>query len=150
VSAASAADRAPDLVGEVIAFRAWRVPRRGAPRLQSMNGVPWPCGRWMLAECECCEEIPGENCSCGIYAGRHREHLVELGYNRRSYYDGESVAIGEVGLAGKVIVGTQGWRAEKARPIRLWLPYADWRLAQPLSRAYRAPVQLSNTLRGDA
>jgi hypothetical protein len=55
-------------------------------------------------------------------------------------------AIGEVALVGKVIRGTQGWRAERARPLRLWVPYEHWRLVRKLAQTYRVPVGLTDTL----
>jgi hypothetical protein len=143
-------DRAPDVVGEVVAYRAWYADLRWdrEARLVSFNGAVWPCDAWLVAECahDGCD-TPGEHCSCGIYAARDREHLLRMAYNRHTY--GESpIVIGEVGLVGKVIPGSQGWRAQKARPVRLELPHEHWRLVAPLRATYRVPVVLSNTLRG--
>jgi hypothetical protein len=51
--------------------------------------------------------------------------------------------IGEVGLSGKVIVGEYGYRASKARPLRLYVPRMLWRLVADLEH-YEVPVKLTN------
>lgn len=150
-SAAAELVRAPDVAGEIVGFRAWRVtatPRR--MRLTSVyHDVHWGARDWTVAECHReyrdLGDVPHKQCRCGIYAARDLEHLVHLGYNDDEDYD--LVAIGEVGLAGKVIPAEQGWRAEKARPIHLLVPYEHWQLARPLSLTYRIPVELTNVLR---
>lgn len=144
-------DRAPDIVGEVVGLRAWVVEgleRAGPPRLVSLfHSTTWPRDTWMLAACDLCadEDIPNPRCSCGIHAARDRPHLRDLGYAHTSR---DVVAIGEVALAGKVIVGANGWRAEKARVARLWLPYQHWRVLRPLQNAYGVPVALTNVREG--
>jgi hypothetical protein len=60
--------------------------------------------------------------------------------------DDRPVFIGQVGLAGKVIAETQGWRAEKARIVRLFVPFQHYRYVAPLEALYRVPVVLDNTL----
>jgi hypothetical protein len=142
-------DRAPDVVGEVLAYRAWYVDLRWdrEARLVSFNGTVWPRAAWLAAECshDGCD-TPGERCSCGVYAARDRAHLLHMGFSRRTYNE-SPIVIGEVGLVGKVIPGSQGWRAQKARPVRLELPHQHWRLMPSLRATYRVPVALSNTLR---
>lgn len=153
-------DRAPDMLGEVIAWRAWRVI--GTPKLPMLSSVSvraciWHPDRWTLAECRVrglqlgrCPNpagdgrIPSESCTCGLYAARDREQLVHLGYNRGGSSD--VVFIGQVGMTGKVIPGTQGWRAEKARIVRLFVPFEHYRYVAPLEALYRVPVVLDNTL----
>jgi hypothetical protein len=151
-------DRAPDVAGEIIGYRAWYLDARwqlDPPTLYSINGgrsdgdgQPWPHRDWMVAACggrrTPDEVIPHESCfGCGIHAARDREHLVDLGYNDS---DG-LVVIGEVALSGKVIPGDLGWRAQRARPLRLWLPYDRWQLVRRLSEAYGVPVGLTNPLK---
>jgi hypothetical protein len=138
-------ERAPDVLGEVLAFRAWRVEELWGepPHLASLGDDLWPTGEWMEAECGHCEEPPGERCSCGIYAARDRRHLVGMGYNK-----GQGVrVIGDVALAGKVIPGSHGFRAARARVVRLYVPFVEWELAVELRSAYGVPVGLDNTLR---
>lgn len=73
---------------------------------------------------------------------------MSLGYGRESWR-GDSVAtpifIGEVALAGKVIPGTQGWRAERGRIARLYVPFHHWRFVEALEELYRVEVVLDNT-----
>jgi hypothetical protein len=143
--------RVPDVVGEVSGWRAWKVVgTKAVPRLmsvtQSAHGMGvnaiWPTGRWFQATCPkgCIEGLPVEGCSCGIYAAKSREQLVSLGYG--VYGDEVMKVIGEVAFAGKVIPGTQGWRAEKGRILRLVVPYEMWEWAAPLATAYNVPADV--------
>lgn len=138
----------PDVIGEVIAFRAWIASyddELDLPVLLSLNGEEWPPHDWMVAECSRrCEpeELPGVRCSCGIYAATDPKHLAKLRYNRE-----KNAVVGEVALAGRIIPGTRGWRAARARIVRLWVPYDKWELANDLVQEYRVPVHLANTLR---
>jgi hypothetical protein len=133
--------QAPDVAGEIIAFRGWHL-RTGWRRvdLSSFNGFIWPTGAWTVAECDTCgADIPGESCACGIYAARDRAHLHRIGYMGQV-----ATVFGEVGLVGKVIPGTLGWRAARAHIRRLWLPHALWEHAHTLRAAYAVPVALTN------
>ena len=156
--------RAPDLLGEIEAYRAWRVKgTRELPLLASAthSGTIWYPQRWTFAECSrssakdkrTCPNskndnagpgVPGESCSCGLYAGRDLDHLVDLGYGHY-YDDAHPTFIGAVGLAGKVIPGSQGWRAEKGRIIRLYVPIHLKEWITPLQRFYGVEVLLRNT-----
>ena len=150
--------RVPDVAAEILGFRAWYVDTSSTldpPKLVSMTHTTfWPHRDWLYAECAYCEgtDIPNEDCSCGIYAAVNRPHLTQLGYNTfgyRSYQDEcLPVAIGEVGLAGKIIPGKLGWKGQRGRPVRLWLPYEHWKLIEPLRAAYGVPVNLTNLFKG--
>lgn len=153
----------PTLDDAVEGWRAWRVarelPRFGnAPKLYSINagghygqdGYYWTPRRAARAECAYdCEklEVPGESCSCGFYSAKTCEQLLEgLGYasfNPDGDHD-EVRVIGQVANWGKVIEGSQGWRASKSYPIQLWVPYSASHLAQPLKDAYGCKVGLKN------
>jgi hypothetical protein len=145
--------RIPDVVGEVSGWRAWRlVGTSKTPRLMSVTATDfrvdhvdaiWPTNRWYTAACphgHVAGQIPVESCKCGIYAARDRDQLIKLGYGVYTHEDNR--VIGEVAFAGKVIPGTQGFRAEKARVIRLFVPYENWRMAEALGAAYRVPVEV--------
>lgn len=141
----------PDVIGETIAFRAWKAVENGddydedgfaVPVLYSLNGEEWPPDEWMVATCRRSHDPPGESCTCGIYAARDPKHLTKLKYNR-----GNDVVVGEVGLAGLIFPGELGFRAARARVVRLWVPYARWELGNALAAHYSVPVQLANTLR---
>jgi hypothetical protein len=99
--------------------------------------------------------VPVKPCDCGLYAARDLHHLVELGYNTYPVRTaGEEMAIiGEVEMAGKIVLATNGYRAQRARPKTLLVPHAYWRFAEPLRRNYQCEVKLWNTvdpLRGGA
>ena len=128
------------------------------PLLASVThaGTVWHADRWTLATCRgdrLCQSpaddgtIPGTGCSCGLYAAASRAQLVKLEYANpgSAGFEANPVLIGEVGFAGKVIDGSQGWRAEKGRIVRLYVPHICWRLVEPLERLYRVPVELDNT-----
>lgn len=134
-------DRAPDVAGEIVAVRTWELKRlpRGDAVLLSLNGTVWSGDGWQQAACGrsygC--ETPGEDCSCGIYAAKSRLHLETLDYH--------DDVIGELALVGKVIVAENGYRAERARPLRLWVPFDDWDCAAPLAQRYGVTVGLADT-----
>src|SRR5215510_6271759 len=151
-------DNVPDVLGEVPAFRSWNVDLNGT--LLSLNGARWRPGGYMVATCQpfgtsmrlgrghTVSEIPVKTCSCGIYAAKDREHLADMQYNRWTPGDDPYPrVIGEVALSGKIIPGTQGYRALKARPTRIWVPYEAWRMVEKIQKMYGIPVDLDNTLR---
>lgn len=88
--------------------------------------------------------IPGERCSCGLYAASSRAQLVKLGYANEHSGD-QAVFVGEVGFVGKVIPGSQGWRAEKGRIRKLYVPFHRWQYVEALEALYGVPVVLDNT-----
>ena len=143
-------DRIPDVLGEVSGWRAWQIVGTLAfPRLMSVNAASrvgaenalWATDRWFYARCaKGHTDIPVPSCSCGLYAARDRDHLIQLAYGA---YGGNRVnAVGEVAFAGKVITAKQGYRAEKGRIKSLMVPYEFWEWAAPLSEAYNVPVEL--------
>lgn len=144
-------ERVPDVIGEMIGWRAWQlVGSVRVPRLMSINAAGrvghddaiWPTKRWYTAKCPNghIENIPVEGCSCGLYAAKTREHLVSLRYG--AYGDQAIHAIGEVAFKGKVIEGSQGWKAEYGRIKRLIVPYEFWKYVDPLADAYNVPVEV--------
>jgi hypothetical protein len=148
---------APDLVGHVEGWRAWKVLRQPPPyglppKLYSAtyDTYYWTPRRAVIAECDrhCPEaQIPGENCSCGFYAARTYEHLMTMSYPQYDPEADEIVVIGQVAMWGKVIPGTLGWRAAKAYPVRLFVPFEALRtLGPPLQRGYGVPVRPMNWL----
>jgi hypothetical protein len=54
--------------------------------------------------------------------------------------------VGQLANWGRVIEGSQGWRAEFAYPAVMFIPFEAWRLRRPLMRAYGVPVKLLNLL----
>jgi hypothetical protein len=141
----------PDLVGEIVGYRAWGVTRVGRiARLTSViqqAGI-WPTNRMLLAKCPGSSDgdqghvVPDEACSCGIYAARDRDHLLELGYGQ--YQDPDDIRVfGEVALSGKVILAEKGYRAARARVKKLYVPHSAWRLVRALE-GYQVPIGLGN------
>lgn len=147
----------PDLTDAVEGWRAWGVPRTMPrygvpPKLYSVTygNYYWAPRKAMVATCSyrCdAEDVPGEQCSCGFYSAKTLEHLMSMGYHQ---YDAEANGyyhvVGQVANWGKVIEGSQGWRAQKAYPKKLYVPFEAWPLAKPLSKAYGVPVELKNVL----
>lgn len=150
----------PDVMEEIIGWRAWYL-MIGSSRLLRLRAINagggdvnkrgiWKPGGWKFATCSVQHEahkargdrIPVEGCSCGFYAAKTREQLVGLGYNH--YSEAEHRVIGEVAMAGKVIVCSQGWRAEKVRPKKLYVPHEHWRLAKRLGEIYECEVGTTN------
>lgn len=143
-------DALPVVPGEIIGWRAWIVVTSGhrEPRLRSLYfDVIWPTDDWLVVD---------HPDGYGICAARDREQLVSLhryGSDEHPRYveGGGAVrvgvaAIGRVGLAGVIVPGDRGYRAERARPLSVLLPYAAWEYVAPLRRAYRVPVGLANVL----
>jgi len=77
---------------------------------------------------------PVESCSCGLYAlksPRHARAQPELA--------SEILAYGKVALWGKVIEGTDGYRAESAYPLELYLAPGAWK-HRHLLKDYGVPL----------
>lgn len=93
-------------------------------------------------------QVPVESCSCGFYSALTREHLMELDSYHLYNPDVPTapVVIGQVAMSGKVIPGSQGWRAQEMWPHKLFVPHQFWQLVKPLAAAYNCPVELSKTL----
>lgn len=154
--------RAPDLLGTVEGWRAWRIdaklpPFGVAPKLRSATygGYYWTPRQRAMAECDKCgENVPGQRCSCGFYSAKTLEHLMSMAYHLYDEHEGSVYAapgevkvVGQVANWGKVVEGSQGWRAQYSYPVRLFVPYEAARLVKPLRKAYGVPVTLKNILR---
>lgn len=141
------ADR-PVVDGEVIGWRAWDVVKLGKlVRLGSVTAKShWRTSNWTQARCPqsgggptCLKSSDGrcrgENCHCGLYSARDFEHLTaHLPYAQ--YRNGEDKIIGQIALAGKVIEGSQGYRAERARIVRIYVPQTNWKLGRTIATQY--------------
>jgi rhodanese-related sulfurtransferase len=151
---------APDVVGTVEGWRAWRVkleaPRFGTvPKLQSASYNYWWTPRVKArAECRKCrnpdpvahDHVPGTHCTCGFYSAKTLDHLRSMGYHAYDENGGYTSVVGQLANWGRVIEGSQGWRAEFAYPAVMFVPFEAWRLRKPLMRAYGVPVKLLNLL----
>lgn len=137
----------PDVLGEVVGWRAWRVLHPLEPakiRLQSLGaggGVHasiWSPGKVMEAFCASSHEVPNERCSCGFYAAGTLDHLLSMSYHLGFDYEDhrDTLVVGEVAMQGKIIPGTQGWRAQRARPLRVQVLPSRWKVLKPLAAMY--------------
>lgn len=145
--------KAPDLIGTVEGWRAWRLslevpPFGNCPKLYSASfGYYWAPRQRARAECHIdTTHVPGETCSCGFYAAKTLGHLRTMGYHSYVEGSGHITCVGRLAMWGKVIEGTQGWRGEYAYPVTLYLPFEGWRLGKPLREGYGVPVRLLNLL----
>jgi hypothetical protein len=76
----------------------------------------WPRHDWLYAVCTAGDpdhQPPVEDCTCGIYAVAEPHSASEY------VWDAPLSVLARVALAGKVIPGTRGWRAERARIVAL-------------------------------
>jgi hypothetical protein len=149
----------PDQVAVEYGWRAWGVKKgetkAGKTLLQSINGggsakgaLPfWQPRVPMEAVCDGEHEVPAESCTCGLYSAKTLDHLMTM----RHYYNYDPrtmfKVIGKVALWGKVIEGTQGWKATYGYPSELYLPFEAWHLHNDLHDAYGCPIYLKNFLR---
>ena len=147
----SAAILVPDVVDDVIGWRAWNVIETSdGPRLASQgyggagaSGL-WIPGQPMHAHCTRggSHRSPDEGCSCGYYAARTREHLLGLDHYHRYDRSNGPVVIGQLQMWGKIVPATLGWRAEIVYPKRVLVPYEFWQVVNPLREAYGESVEI--------
>lgn len=149
----------PDVIGEVIGWRVWQVANikddSQEVRLQSLgaggpqNAAIWSPGKVMEAFCGKNHVPPAEKCSCGFYAARTREHLLSMHYHSGFNYEdpADCLVVGTVAMQGKIIPGTQGWRAQRVRPVEILVLPSRWKMVEPLQKQYpKAKVRLENWL----
>lgn len=148
----------PDYHETMIGWRAWGVKPDlefgEIPLLRSVtySDHAWTPGEPTEAECRRAHrgthEVPHETHTCGLYSAKTRERLMSMEYHR---YDAEQRGlfhvVGSVSLWGKIVEGSQGWRAQFGYPRELFLPFEAWSLAAPLTEAYGVPVRLNNILK---
>jgi hypothetical protein len=108
----------PDLAQPIGGWRVWRLSLGdGVPTLHApVRGTPWPARAETTATCPArCRQAPTPGCACGLYA------LGDLPVVRRWSLDG-SLVLGCTALWGRVLEGTDGWRAERGYPLVLLVP----------------------------
>jgi hypothetical protein len=128
----------PDYISPIVAARVWKWDAEG---LKSFNdGVPWlpeqpmkarcsrPLGEVYKPEtCECEDNAPAENCTCGIYAAKNYQHLVTIGYASKGFIGVQ----GEVYLWGKILEHELGYRAQYAYPKNLTISVERFGIKRP-------------------
>jgi hypothetical protein len=115
----------------IVAWRRWQpfgVTLRGARQ-------PWPSPTFE-ATCHTCGTVPGWNCTCGIYATKAEQR----------WGTGYGAIYGRVELTGNVVEHDQGYRAERARIIELFVP-ADLRPEEIASRYPDVTIHIVAPLR---
>jgi hypothetical protein len=148
----------PDYMQAQTGWRAWGIPKAlDEGELPLLRSVTYSSNFWtprepMRATCQTrngtsTHPVPTESCTCGLYSAKTREHLLSMNYHNYDPDEGHFTVLGRVALWGKVVEGTQGWKAEFGYPQELFLPYEAWHLFKPLEEAYGVPVRLDNILR---
>ncbi len=112
-----------------VAYRAWNWTAEG---VTSLNGALWKPKVAFEAKChysaDLCSmraaaigsvaaefwgakshQVPGPDCTCGMYAGINMQHMIDINYIQRGIH-------GEVHLWGRLERCTLGWRAQFAYP----------------------------------
>lgn len=169
-------DRAPDVLGEIRAWRVWLIhpDEAGEPALWSFYArVAWPPGAILRAECRRDrdemfrtmgsphegEPAPGARCVCGIYGvadptaadvQQYVQHpsWSHIGTTRRlEKPEGLVAVLGRVALWGRVRVGAAGWRAEYARPLGLVVSPQHAELIRLVAQRYEVPIIPSEEVR---
>jgi hypothetical protein len=134
---------APDYVSPVIGWRLWEVQRRGEePVLRSLvrRDCRWPAGSPLVAECPASRlpgprdrhPAPGEACWCGVHAFKDQGEALRTMCDIGPELDGPLV-VGSVSLWGRVVDCEHGYRAERAYPATLWVPYLAGRRRRQLA-----------------
>ncbi|MGP8143062.1 MAG: hypothetical protein ACLQBU_14400 [Terriglobales bacterium] len=104
----------PDYISPIVGYRGWCWDATG---LRSLNGDAWRPGRALTAKCPKADHEPvADGCSCGVYAAKDYQHLVNICYPLAVH--------GEVYLWGKICEHKLGYRAEYAYPKNLTI--SDW------------------------
>jgi hypothetical protein len=111
----------PDFISTIVAYRTWQWDAEG---IASLNCVRWVPGEALTATCHNHiafadfiepHKTPDPRCSCGVYAAKNFEHLVQIGYAQHGIH-------GEVELWGTVMEHKLGWRAQFAYPKSFTVP----------------------------
>ena len=75
---------------------------------------------------------------------------MRLNYVDYNTEAGRMAVLGVVANWGKIEEWTEGYKAARSYPLRLWVPYACWRMVGPLEDAYGVPVGLRNLFKDAA
>ena len=128
---------APDFAEPIVAWRTWRIVRRGDTlRLASVvQATIWEPNQEAIGECLPLRRFriprlrrrehhtPDASCTCGIYASTRVDVAGRYAFSRQfAVSDGGARVIGLVSLWGRVVACTHGWRAEFAYPRRIFIP----------------------------
>lgn len=117
--------RAPDLPGVVVGWRAWTVWPAQSPDLHSITvGETWPARQAMVARCRLQDHpVLSPGCTCGLYAVRDVWTAVRAGSASAGTADDTGIApwtvLGCVALWDEIVEGEHGWRGAQGYPCLL-------------------------------
>jgi hypothetical protein len=138
-------EAAPDYLEPLVGWRLWSIAwRDGRARLGSpVHSQEWEPGEEFHAACHAerrerwrpwrfapveMHAVPGDGCTCGVYALGRPDHLMEECFQPiMMEYRFEYRVIGRVSLWGDIVEASRGWRASIAYPAELWLPEMEHR-----------------------
>lgn len=129
----------PDLVEVITGWRCWGVHETF--KLESLGqDTVWEPHQILQAECSVAggHRAPQMNCTCGIWAFKELDALVEATVS----YDNIAV-LGQVSLWGRVVETENGWRAERAYPRELWILRGGEGLEE-LGYIYDIPIRIAS------
>jgi hypothetical protein len=106
----------------------------------SMYNFVWEPGRSVVSHCDQCGNTPKQTCGCGIYAHRELEKHIYSGYANPEH------AIVELSLWGIVHMFTEGYRAQYAKIVKIYIPRAGEAIPlatrrDALELSYMVPVE---------
>lgn len=110
----------------IIGYRQWRIKEKGI--LLSFHDLSeWPANAPKEASCHNSnrhKEIPAKRCLCGIYALKNPL---------------DAYLYGKVALWGRIIEHKDGYRAQYAYPVELYVP-GNYSIYQEIGERYSIPV----------
>jgi hypothetical protein len=120
---------------------------QNTPILLSQNNFIWTPQQTVTALCaHNCKQIIGEKCSCGIYAVKNLDHLIEMSYRvLKVTYKIQLKVVVKLSLWGRVLIAEKGYRAEKAKILEITVDHyaenKDWALefSYTLGKVYGVP-----------
>ena len=136
----------PDYIGLVAGVRTWRVANTMWAR---MGGWLWSWGalacwrpphieEWKEAECTGGHRIPGENCSCGIYAF-HTVAAMQRELGPRDRGDGYEHVSGVIAARGEIVEHEDGFRAQYAKVLAIFSDSLDTP-KEEIAEEYHCPI----------
>lgn len=106
----------PDRIGAIVSWKG--LVLAGADLMSPVQrGFRWEPGVAGVAKCSKGGRVPHDRCGCGIYSGKTRAHQVRL-----NYVNERNGVLAELHLSGRVVVATNGFKAEFARIHKLIIP----------------------------
>lgn len=110
----------PDRIGAISSWKGLHYDGANL-RSPSQTSYIWRPGVAGVAQCTRTthrdEDPPVDGCMCGLYSGKTRAHQIKLGYVHNV-----NGVLAELMLSGRVVVATNGFRAQYGRIARLIVP----------------------------